>query len=96
MILGCIYKLILNILFFLIDVWFKEIISDFFYWNVLKFINYFDNIWWNCWNNVFIYIFMLGFFLKNNVINVNYLVKFCEVWKLLNCLCKCNVLFVYK
>lgn len=85
MILGCIYKLILNILFFLIDVWFKEIISDFFYWNVLKFINYFDNIWWNCWNNVFIYIFMLGFFLKNNVINVNYLVKFCEVWKLLNC-----------
>lgn len=84
MILGCIYKLILNILFFLIDVWFKEIISDFFYWNVLKFINYFDNIWWNCWNNVFIYIFMLGFFLKNNVINVNYLVKFCEVWKLLN------------
>lgn len=85
MILGCIYKLILNILFFLIDVWFKEIISDFFYWNVLKFINYFDNIWWNCWNNVYIYIFMLGFFLKNNVINVNYLVKFCEVWKLLNC-----------
>lgn len=85
MILGCIYKLILNILFFLIDVWFKEIISDFFYWNVLKFINYFDNIWWNCWNNVFIYIFMLGFCLKNNVINVNYLVKFCEVWKLLNC-----------
>lgn len=85
MILGCIYKLILNILFFLIDVWFKEIISDFFYWNVLKFINYFDNIWWNCCNNVFIYIFMLGFFLKNNVINVNYLVKFCEVWKLLNC-----------
>lgn len=85
MILGCIYELILNILFFLIDVWFKEIISDFFYWNVLKFINYFDNIWWNCWNNVFIYIFMLGFFLKNNVINVNYLVKFCEVWKLLNC-----------
>lgn len=84
MILGCIYKLILNILFFLIDVWFKEIISDFFYWNVLKFINYFDNIWWNCWNNVFMYIFMLGFFLKNNVINVNYLVKFCEVWKLLN------------
>lgn len=35
-----------------------------FYWSDYKPINYLDNIWWNCWNNVFIHIFMSGLFLK--------------------------------